>query len=179
MNRTEFLDTLRSQLSGQMHEGKVAAHVRYYEDYIQSQVRSGRDEQQVLAELGDPRLIARTLLDTDVDDGQADYAEYSTYSDETEDTQSSGGKHAHVWRFDTWYSKLLGVVGLLIIVFLLFHILVAVIPFFAVLAVILFILSLIKTGINGLRHFLEERFFNEQYNNRRIKTVTRKFLSDH
>ena len=138
MNRTEFLDTLRSQLSGQMHEGKVAAHVRYYEDYIQSQVRSGRDEQQVLAELGDPRLIARTLLDTDVDDGQADY------SDETEDTQSSGGKHAHVWRFDTWYSKLLGVVGLLIIVFLLFHILVAVIPFFAVLAVILFILSLIK-----------------------------------
>ena len=34
MNRTEFLDTLRSQLSGQMHEGKVAAHVRYYEDYI-------------------------------------------------------------------------------------------------------------------------------------------------
>ena len=67
MNRTEFLDTLRSQLSGQMHEGKVAAHVRYYEDYIQSQVRSGRDEQQVLDELGDPRLIARTLLDTDVD----------------------------------------------------------------------------------------------------------------
>ena len=49
MNRTEFLDTLRSQLSGQMHEGKVAAHVRYYEDYIQSQVRSGRDELQ-----GDP-----------------------------------------------------------------------------------------------------------------------------
>ena len=68
MNRTEFLDTLRSQLSGQMHEGKVAAHVRYYEDYIQSQVRSGRDEQQVLDELGDPRLIARTLLYTDVDE---------------------------------------------------------------------------------------------------------------
>ena len=57
MNRTEFLDTLRSQLSGQMHEGKVAAHVRYYEDYIQSQVRSGRDEQQVLDELGDPAGI--------------------------------------------------------------------------------------------------------------------------
>ena len=37
--------------------------MRYYEDYIQSQVRSGRDEQQVLDELGDPRLIARTLLD--------------------------------------------------------------------------------------------------------------------
>ena len=144
MNRTEFLDTLRSQLSGQMHEGKVAAHVRYYEDYIQSQVRSGRDEQQVLDELGDPRLIARTLLDTDVDNGQLDYEEYSTYSDDAQNTRSSSRNHVHVWRFDTWYSKLLGVVILLIVVFLLFHILVAVIPFFAVLALILFIVSLIK-----------------------------------
>ena len=117
MNRTEFLDTLRSQLSGQMHEGKVAAHVRYYEDYIQSQVRSGRDEQQVLDELGDPRLIARTLLDTDVDNGQLDYEEYSTYSDDAQNTQSSSRNHVHVWRFDTWYSKLLGVVILLIVVF--------------------------------------------------------------
>ena len=118
--------------------------MRYYEDYIQSQVRSGRDEQQVLDELGDPRLIARTLLDTDVDNGQLDYEEYSTYSDDKQNTQSSSRNHVHVWRFDTWYSKLLGVVILLIVVFLLFHILVAVIPFFAVLALILFILSLIK-----------------------------------
>ena len=91
----------------------MAAHVRYYEDYIQSQVRSGRDEQQVLDELGDPRLIARTLLDTDVDRGQLDYEEYSTYSDDTQNTQSSSRNHVHVWRFDTWYSKLLGVVILL------------------------------------------------------------------
>lgn len=144
MNRTEFLDTLRCQLTGQMHEGKVAAHVRYYEDYIQSQVRSGRNEQDVLAELGDPRLIARTLLDTDVDNGQLDYEEYSTYSDDCQDSGNSCREHVHVWRFDTWYSKLLGVVLVLIIVFLLLHILVAVIPFFAVLAVILFIVSLIK-----------------------------------
>ena len=144
MNRSEFLETLRSQLTGQMHEGKVAAHVRYYEDYIQAQVRGGRSEQDVLVELGDPRLIARTLLDTDPDTGQENYEEYSTYTDGEVDRQQSAGKHVHVWRFDTWYSKLLGVVILLIVVFLLFHILVAVIPFFAVLALILFIVSLIK-----------------------------------
>ena len=65
MGRREFLEILRGQLSGQMAQGKAAAHVRYYEDYIQSQVRSGRSETDVLAELGDPRLIARTLIDTD------------------------------------------------------------------------------------------------------------------
>ena len=79
MNRTEFLDILRSQLSGQMQEGKVAAHIRYYEDYIQSQVRSGRPEKEVLEQLGDPRLIAKTLIDTDGGDVEEGYGEYSSY----------------------------------------------------------------------------------------------------
>ena len=144
MNKEAFIDTLRRALYGKVSDYELTDQVRYYEDYIQSQVRSGRDEQQVLDELGDPRLIARTLLDTDVDNGQLDYEEYSTYSDDAQNTQSSSRNHVHVWRFDTWYSKLLGVVILLIVVFLLFHILVAVIPFFAVLALILFIVSLIK-----------------------------------
>ena len=63
MNRKEFLEILRSQLAGQMQEGKAAAHIRYYEDYIQSQVRGGRSEQEVLQELGDPHLIAKTLIE--------------------------------------------------------------------------------------------------------------------
>lgn len=144
MNRSEFLETLRSQLTGQMHEGKVAAHVRYYEDYIQSQVRGGRSEQEVLAELGDPRLIARTLLDTDPDTGQENYEEYSTYSDGDVDRQQSAGKHVHVWRFDTWYSKALGILILLIILFIAFHILTAVLPFFIMLALVLLVISTIR-----------------------------------
>lgn len=144
MSRSEFLETLRSQLTGQMHEGKVAAHVRYYEDYIQSQVRGGRSEQEVLAELGDPRLIARTLLDTDPDTGQESYEEYSTYSDGDVDSQQTTGRHVHVWRFDTWYSKALGILILLIIVFVVFHILTIVLPFFIMLAVVLLVISMIR-----------------------------------
>ena len=75
MNRKEFLEILRSQLAGQMQEGKAAAHIRYYEDYIQSQVRGGRSEQEVLQELGDPHLIAKTLIDTDDGSTQEDYGE--------------------------------------------------------------------------------------------------------
>ena len=80
MSRREFLEVLRGQLSGQMTQGRAAAHVRYYEDYIQSQVRNGRSESDVLAELGDPRLIAKTLIDTD--DSAAVYDE-SGYSEES------------------------------------------------------------------------------------------------
>ena len=70
--------------------------MRYYEDYIQSQVRSGRDEQQVLDELWRSKADRRTLLDTDVDNGQLDYEEYSTYSDDAQNTQSSSRNHVHV-----------------------------------------------------------------------------------
>ena len=80
MSRREFLEILRGQLSGQMAQGKAAAHVRYYEDYIQSQVRSGRSESDVLAELGDTRLIAKTLIDTD---DSAEVYDESGYSEES------------------------------------------------------------------------------------------------
>ena len=141
MTKNEFLSILRDSLAGNVPSDVINENISYYKDYIEN---NDKTESQVLDELGDPRLIARTLLDTDVDNGQLDYEEYSTYSDDAQNTQSSSRNHVHVWRFDTWYSKLLGVVILLIVVFLLFHILVAVIPFFAVLALILFIVSLIK-----------------------------------
>ena len=84
MDKSEFLEILREQLSGQMQEGKLAAHVRYYQDYIEEQVRNGRGEADVLAELGDPRLIAKTLMDTNADAGQeiqGDRQNYQGYSD--------------------------------------------------------------------------------------------------
>ena len=62
MNKKEFLDILYEQLSGQMPEGNVAAHVQYYRNYIEEEQRKGRSEDDILNELGDPRLIARTLL---------------------------------------------------------------------------------------------------------------------
>ena len=101
MNRTEFLDTLRSQLSGQMHEGKVAAHVRYYEDYIRQETNRGRSEQEVLEELGDPRLIARTILETS--GMKAPEVEY-TIDEEPADHEEGGVK---VHTFSGWKATLM------------------------------------------------------------------------
>ena len=107
MNRTEFLDTLRSQLSGQMHEGKVAGawcvtmKIIFSHRYVVDAMSS-----RFLMNLEIP-ADRQDLLDTDVDNGQLDYEEYSTYSDDAQNTQSSSRNHVHVWRFDTWYSKLL------------------------------------------------------------------------
>lgn len=67
MDKTEFLEQLRQSLSGGIDADKVAENVRYYEDYINTQMRMGKREEEVLGELGSPRLIARTIVDTQQD----------------------------------------------------------------------------------------------------------------
>ena len=59
MRKEEFLEKLRARLSQTMSVQEVTAQVHYYENYIQEQMRNGRSEEEVLAELGDPLLIAK------------------------------------------------------------------------------------------------------------------------
>ncbi len=62
MSKQEFLDGLRRSLSGGLEVRELNEHIRYYSDYIDSQIRMGTSEEEVMASLGEPRLIAKTLL---------------------------------------------------------------------------------------------------------------------
>ncbi len=64
MDRREFLEKLRSALSGKVSAGVIAENLDYYEDYINTEVRKGKSEEQVLSSLGDPRLLAKTIAET-------------------------------------------------------------------------------------------------------------------
>ena len=64
MTKREFLEELKEALSEQLPQNQVAEHVSYYMNYIEKRKRSGSSEDEVLDMLGDPRLIARTILDT-------------------------------------------------------------------------------------------------------------------
>lgn len=149
MNRAQFLEILRSQLTGKMYAERVEAHLRYYEDYIQSQVRGGRSEDEVLAELGDPRLIARTLLDTDTSFEEEIYEEvYTTSNSGRNDSYSEQGeargqnKHRQ-YRLDltTWYGKLIVIAVAALVIFLLVTVLTAVLPFLLIFALLMFLIS--------------------------------------
>lgn len=152
MDRNEFLDILREQLVGNMQEGKAAAHVRYYEDYIQSQVRGGRPEQEVLEELGDPRLIAKTLIDTDGGSVQEDYGEYSSYGESYDSRTDTPEQPEKRWKkvidLSTWQGKAIVIVGAVIAIILIVLVIGAVLPFFIVLAIVLYFLSWLKKRNN-------------------------------
>lgn len=64
MTKQDFLDKLRVALSGRVSPGLVTENLNYYEEYINTEVRKGKSERDVLAALGDPRLIARTIVET-------------------------------------------------------------------------------------------------------------------
>ena len=64
MTKREFLESLRLALGGKVTSAQLTENLEYYEDYINTETRKGRDEGEVLSELGDPRLIARTIVET-------------------------------------------------------------------------------------------------------------------
>lgn len=154
MNKKEFLDTLYNQLSGQMPEGSIAAHVQYYRNYIEDAVTQGRTEEEVLNELGDPRLIARTLLDTDsAASGNPQTAErYSdSYTDRSykySSNDNSGSKKVTRRSFHldltTWYGKLAVILIAAVVIVLLCTVLSILIPVMVVFGIVCFIISKLR-----------------------------------
>lgn len=89
MNKTEFIEILRNTLTGEVDGSVVSENVQYYTQYIQSQMNQGRSEQEIMDELGDPRLIARTIIDTSAG-GAYHNGSQSAYSEAYTDAGSSG-----------------------------------------------------------------------------------------
>lgn len=91
MTKQDFLDELRRMLNRELEADEVADNIQYYSDYIDEAVRSGKSEAQVLSELGDPRMIARTILD--VDQQKDEQREYFRGSGGTVFTENEEGAY--------------------------------------------------------------------------------------
>ena len=64
MKKKEFLNKLYEALSDNMSEKEASTHIDYYKAYIEGQCSNGRNEKEVIEELGNPRLIAKTIIGT-------------------------------------------------------------------------------------------------------------------
>ena len=61
MTKKEFLDILTESLAGNVPASEIEENIRYYKDYIENGEES---EEKALEQLGDPHLIARTIIDS-------------------------------------------------------------------------------------------------------------------
>ena len=67
MTKNEFVKQLRRSLSGKLDSAKISELAGYYEEYIEVLVRKGKEEEQVVDELGNPALIAKSILSAEYD----------------------------------------------------------------------------------------------------------------
>lgn len=83
MDKIEFLDILRQTLKGEVSSDVIEQNIRYYDQYISSQ--SLEEESKIIELLGDPRMIAKTIIETDKAAKQK-----NSYYDNSKDSSNSG-----------------------------------------------------------------------------------------
>jgi hypothetical protein len=153
MTRAEFLEELRLALQGNVSQVQVNENLRYYENYIIEESRKGKTEEQVIEELGSPRLIARTIIDTSE---QTDDTYDEAYDENPKsETEHPRGFHMNqmedgTWdirygrfRINSWYGALIGILFMILILYIVAKIMIFLLPVFVVLCVIWFILILV------------------------------------
>ena len=63
MNKEMFLNILIQSLNGEVSPQIIEQNVKYYDQYIGK--HSKVEEKKILSELGDPRLIAKTIIEAE------------------------------------------------------------------------------------------------------------------
>ena len=63
MNKKEFLQALRGELINSVSGQIIEEQLRFYSEYIDTEVGKGRGEEEVVAELSAPNLLARSIIE--------------------------------------------------------------------------------------------------------------------
>lgn len=116
MSKAEFLDGLRRALSATGSSSLIEENLAYYNNYIDAEVSKGRSEEEVLEELGDPRLIARSIMDAGgyTDAVVEEEPKRSSYNESYRDNQN--GNSFHMFRISGWQATLALIVLALVVI---------------------------------------------------------------
>lgn len=143
MTRREFIEGLRRALSGKVDAGVIDESVRYYEDYIDIQIKQGMSEEEVLQSLGNPAFIAKSIVSANGSGQGYAGASDSVYEEGKSERYSRskfGDKGVHfIMNMPGWLTALLAGVIILVIIGLIFSVL----SFLAPVLVPLLIVSLV------------------------------------
>lgn len=136
MNRTEYLATLERTLSQTLDPDEIRDIITYYENYMNTEMAKGKSEQEVLESLGQPRLLAKSILAAHVSRDTSSVLEMKT--DE---------------RAPFWGRKWKGLLSLLLVLFVVFCVIGLV---FSIIGVVLPFL-LVAAGIWFLYQFMQKK----------------------
>jgi len=150
MSKADFIDGLGKSLMGKVDDNEYRKQIEYYSSYISREVASGRSEEDVIAELGDPRLIAKTIVhtytmkDNPINNRYRNYDNNTSYEEEnfTDKEGRKGMDKLAIKRLLYTIIVICVVLFLVSFVLKLFSLVLPIILFFVVLMVILRFLKL-------------------------------------
>ena len=133
MRKTEFLQELKESLEGEVSASIIQSNLNYYDQYITQEATNGRSEEEVIEEIGSPRLIAKTIIDSNENTNDSyQNGSYSGGGNNTADSRTSYDRnyqnrgdsglppYIHYIDLSKWYWKLLLTVAVIAIMFVLF-----------------------------------------------------------
>lgn len=147
MTKHDFLNKLRMALSGRVSPSLVEDNISYYEEYINTQLRLGKSEIVVMEALGDPRLIAKTIIMTNGTDAARKNMEYQEVP-EREDIGMRIKKRFRDIRIPGWVIGLIVVVLFISILSVLFSIISFLLPVLLPLMLVAFLIKLFRDWLD-------------------------------
>ena len=151
MNKQEFLTILKQSLDGEIPDYEVENNIHYYETYLVDEQNKTLDEK--LRELGEPRLIARTIIDAYLASKEGSFRKstYSNYDYEEDyneakkEKSSQGNVKYYTWDTMKWYQKIIFIIiGVIIAVVFVGLFTLGINIFFRILLPVLLIMFVIK-----------------------------------
>lgn len=153
MGRDEFMTGLRRALAGKVEYEVIEETVRYYEDYLDTQIRQGKEEEEVLAGLGKPALIAKSIVSASRSGRRGADIPVTVY-DEQEENDAKHSGFSRSWLGDQgirlimnmprWLTFLLAGIVLLLVIGFCLTALSVLAPVLIPLAIVLFVIHLIR-----------------------------------
>lgn len=125
MNKQEFIEGLRRSLSSLNDYTFVNDTISYYENYIESQIRMGKTEEEVMEQLGDPRLIAKSIKATHVSEEDAEDQEFNQerYGEAQHFPKTTFSFNGKEIRMPSWLLKTISIIILVVVFWLVFTVL--------------------------------------------------------
>lgn len=145
MDRVTFINELRAALASRVNPQVVTENINYYEEYINTEVRKGRNEDEVIAGLGDPRLLARNIADAEKRAAaSSEYEDSEEYIYEDADSGENDGPKIKVHHVPLWLVILIVVLVLVLILAAAFSILYALLPVIIPIVCVILICRLVR-----------------------------------
>ncbi|MBR6615814.1 MAG: DUF1700 domain-containing protein [Lachnospiraceae bacterium] len=120
MSKEEFLRELEEALAGDVPEAVIRDNVSYYGSYLSQEMAKGRSVEEIVGEIGEPFIIAKTIIEHCEASGECagdgGYGNYQESYDDGGNRSQSGNQNPfsnmHYIDLNKWYWKLLA--GILI-----------------------------------------------------------------